>query len=47
MTWIAVAFAVGALVGSMFPAFRWRPDVLAKVFTKEKRESDPWDSRFW
>lgn len=46
MIWSIIAFVLGAFIGSVFPAFRWKPEVLAKVFKKEEA-GNPWDSRFW
>lgn len=47
MTWLIVAFAVGGLVGSLFPAFRWDRALLAQFFTRSEADQNPWDSRFW
>jgi hypothetical protein len=45
MTWTAFAFLFGALIGSVFPAFRLRP--AASFTVKKEEDGNPWDARFW
>lgn len=47
MTGLIVVFVVGAVVGSLLPAFRCDPALLSRIAKKAEREPDPWDSRFW
>lgn len=47
MTLLVMAFIIGALVGSIFPAIRLDPSFFAYFAKKTEADPNPWDERFW